>query len=149
MEKENRVFWNKTGECFAGRKFGADITEFFFDESGKCINKARLMKLHEEGKVSEEKPDNPEKAEEKELNLLRESVKVKNTEIADLKDKLKSIPDSLGKAKTEFKKLNDEISTVYAELDKASNEITNLDAELKNANDEITKLKSKQGKKNG
>lgn len=131
MCTENKVYWNKTGETFAGRGFGSDITEYFFNEEGKCIDVKRLKKLAEEGKISPEKPDTPEKAEEKELNQLRDSVKSKNVEIADLTDKLASVPKNLTKAKEEIKKLKSEVSILSLENAELKEKVETLESKPK------------------
>ena len=36
MSKKEKYYWNLKGECFAGKKFGGDVTEYFENDEERC-----------------------------------------------------------------------------------------------------------------
>lgn len=119
MSKETRYFWNKTGECFAGKTFGEDITEYFsgdINDKGAAKEGTRLENFLKFGSISDEKPVCYEAAEDAELNQLRETVENQKGQIADFQRELDSVPENITAAKKEAKELKSEIEELQRQI---------------------------------
>lgn len=135
-EKQN-IYWIKTGECFAGKGQGEDITDYFYDEKDKPIQVDRLKQLKKDGSVSIEKPDSYEHASEQELNQLKKTIKEQTETIVDLKNDLSSVPKNITQSRKTIAELKAELVEKDIESEeklKAANEkILQLEIDLENA----------------
>ncbi len=110
MAKDDQnIYWIKTGETFAGRKTGEDITDFFVDKKGAPIQEERLEKLKKDGYVSVEQPASIEEASEIELNSLRKTITDQTDKIVDLENELTNIPKNVTAARKQIKELKSEL----------------------------------------
>ncbi len=118
MAKDDQnIYWIKTGETFAGRKTGEDITDFFHDKKGAPIQQERLEKLKKDGYVSIEQPASIEEASEIELNALRKTVADQNEKIVDLENELTTIPKNVTAARKQIKELKSELVEKEIEIE--------------------------------
>jgi predicted RNase H-like nuclease (RuvC/YqgF family) len=108
-EKQN-IYWIKTGETFAGKGVGADITDYLdIDNDGEVIEGSRLDGLMADGKVSFEEPASHEAAEEKELNQLRATIQEQKEKISELENEIKTTPKNVKEANKKIKSLEKQI----------------------------------------
>ena len=112
MAKES-YFWNQKGSTFAGREFGADVTDIFGDD------KDRLKKYLDLGQVVTSEPVDFDQAKESELNALRTEVKKLQLRNSDLEKEIKK--------------------SGSVKLKEAREKITDLESQL----EELTKPKGK------
>ena len=115
-ERQN-IFWIKTGETFAGKGQGEEITDYFYDKDDKPIQVDRLEKLKKDGFVSMEEPVSVESASEMELNSLRKTVADQTEKITDLERDLQSTPKNITAARKQIKELKAELVEKDIELE--------------------------------
>ena len=112
MSKES-YFWNIKGQTFAGREFGAEVTDIFGDD------KDRLKKYLDLGQIVTSEPVDFDRAKENELGALRTEVKNLQLRNSELEKEIKK--------------------TGSAKLKEAREKITDLESQL----EELTKPKGK------
>lgn len=111
-KEEFRVFWTRTGETFAGKKFGEDVTDYFaedIEKNGDVKKGSRLEEFFKLGKVTQEQPETYEAAESGELVALRKSVAAQKEEIEELKNELASAPKTVKEANKKIKDLEKQL----------------------------------------
>jgi len=152
-KEELRYFWNLKGENFAGKSFGADVTDILVDQE------ARRNVMLSLGKIVSSKPVDFDSAKENELNSLRAAVKKLQENNSDLKSKLKKgggaksgeaaklleaklekIPKNIKEANEKIQILESKVGDLETELSTEKEDATKL---LEAADAEILELKSK------
>lgn len=119
MADKPKFYWIKTGEHFAGKPTGEEITDFFdgdINKKGGVKKDSRLEKMINDGLVGDEKPASHEAAQEGELHGLRKTVESQKSEIADLQSKLDNTPATV-------KVANEKIKSLEAQLEEGTNQI--------------------------
>lgn len=107
MAKES-YFWNKKGECFAGREFGEDVTDIFADDEKRC------KKYLELGKIVTSEPLDFDHAKESELNSLRATVEKLSARNSELEAEIKK------GASVKLKEAKEKIKDLETQLDEAT-----------------------------
>lgn len=153
-KKEEKYFWNLTGETFAGLAYGSEVTEYLKDDP-------RLQGYLDRGAVVTEKPQTVEIAKESELHQLRNTVRKLENKIVGMENADKKIPKSASAAKKriaeldeflsekdkKIKDLSDEVETLKKGVDDPDGLIAKMDEENKQLKSDLEEAtKPKDGK---
>lgn len=126
MAEKKQYFWNKKGECFAGKHFGEDVTaDFQGDED-------RIKEYLELGKIVSSEPADFDQAKESELNALRKKVESLQTENKGLKaSPKKSTPSPKVKdLEAQLKASGDQLKDSEAQLKASDVKVKDLEAQV-------------------
>lgn len=134
MAKEQQYFWNKKGECFAGCKFGEEVTEFLEGQE------KRVEELLALGKIVKSRPVDFDSAKENELKALRVEVEKLQERNKELETEAKK--SGSAKPSKKVKDLEAEIKDLTAKLESANLEVEGLKTELLKDETKIAELES-------